>query len=272
MDRKEDYKIENLTMLQIQYLIELNKLEKKKGAVRMIAAKCGVNHSQVSRFFKKCIEEGELTESLDFTENGKRKLEWRCKIMRDVRDYLERSGITEGTEEVLKGMIENIDYIQLEKLVKSDRRTNPETKMRKREDVITDIRDILEYGNHEVAVTILQHDGAKRSMADRGFEPVALIRYNKRGAYLELTIREMDAVSRVNGEGMSGHLATLKYLHQGIFRYADIKNGKVRIPLDACYYQNFDNGVLRGNVMITVTCSVGNAHMPENTARVVFKL
>lgn len=161
MGRKEEYKIENLTMLQIQYLIELNKLEKKKGAVRMIAAKCGVNHSQVSRFFKKCIEEGELTESLDFTENGKRKLDWRCKMMRDVRDYLERSGITEGTEEVLKGMIENIDYIQLEKLVKSDRRMNPETKMRKREDVITDIRDILEYGNHEVAVTILQHDGAK---------------------------------------------------------------------------------------------------------------
>mgnify|MGYP003103479825 CR=1 FL=1 len=65
MDRKEEYKIENLTMLQILYLIELNKLEKKKGAVRMIAAKCGVNHSQVSRFFKKCIEEGELTESLE---------------------------------------------------------------------------------------------------------------------------------------------------------------------------------------------------------------
>lgn len=103
MDRKEEYKIENLTMLQIQYLIELNKLEKKKGAVRMIAAKCGVNHSQVSRFFKKCIEEEELTESLDFTENGKRKLDWRCKMIRDVRDYLERSGITEGTEEVLKG-------------------------------------------------------------------------------------------------------------------------------------------------------------------------
>ena len=39
MDRKKEYKIENLTMLQIQYLIELNKLEKKKGAVRMIAAK-----------------------------------------------------------------------------------------------------------------------------------------------------------------------------------------------------------------------------------------
>ena len=112
MDRKEDYKIENLTMLQIQYLIELNKLEKKKGAVRMIAAKCGVNHSQVSRFFKKCIEEGELTESLDFTENGKRKLDWRCKIMRDVRDYLERSGITEGTEEVLYSCIDRLWFRQ----------------------------------------------------------------------------------------------------------------------------------------------------------------
>lgn len=30
MDRKKEYKIENLTMLQIQYLIELNKLEKRK--------------------------------------------------------------------------------------------------------------------------------------------------------------------------------------------------------------------------------------------------
>ena len=58
MGRKEEYKIENLTMLQIQYLIELNKLEKKKGAVRMIAAKCGVNHSQVSRFFKNASKKG----------------------------------------------------------------------------------------------------------------------------------------------------------------------------------------------------------------------
>lgn len=79
-------------------------------------------------------------------------------------------------------------------------------------------------------------------------------------------------MSRVNGEDMFGHPASLKYLHQEIFRYADIKNGKVRIPLDACYYQNFDNGMQRGNVMIIVTCSVGNAHMPESTARVVFKL
>ena len=272
MDGKEENKIENLTMLQIQYLIELNKLEKKKGAVRMIASKCGVNHSQVSRFFKKCMEEGELTENLDFTEKGIRKLDWHRKMIRDVRDYLERNGITEGTEEVLGGMIENIDYAHLEKLVKSDRRTKPGTQMYKHEDIITDITDILEYGNYEVAITILQHDGAKRSMADRGFEPVAMLRYNKRTACLELTIREMDAVSRVNGEDMFGHLATLKYLHQGIYRYADIKNGKVRIPLDACYYQNFDNGVLRGNVMITVTCSVGNEHMPESTARVVFKL
>lgn len=272
MENKQKIKIENLTMLQIQYLTELNQLEKKKGAVRTIAAKCGVNHSQVSRFFKKCIEEGELTENLDFTENGKRKLDWHCKMIRDVRDYLERSGIKDQTDEVLKGMIENIDYTHLEKLVKSDRRTNRETQMIKNQDIITDIREVLEYGNYEVAVTILQHDGAKRSMADRGFEPIAIIKYNKRGCYLELMIREMDAVSRVNGEDMFGHLASLKYLHQGMFKYAEIKNGKVRIPLDACYYQNFDNGVLRGNVMITVTCSVGNIHMPESTARVIFKL
>lgn len=32
-------------------------------------------------------------------------------------------------------------------------------------------------------------------MADRGFEPNAMIRHNRRSSYLELTIREMRAMS-----------------------------------------------------------------------------
>lgn len=272
MDRKLENYSEHLSMQQIRYLTELVQLDKKRGAVRTIAAKYGVNHSQVSRFFKKCIEAGELTEDLDFTESGKRKLHWHHRMINDVRDYLERSGMTVGTEEVLKGMIENIDYTYLEELIKSNMMSNQKIQMKKQEERMTDITEVLEYGNYEVAVTILQHDSAKRSMADRGFEPTAMIRYNKRGAYLELVLKEIEGVSRMNGENMFGHLTALKYLHQGIYRYADIKNGKVRIPLDACWYQQFDHGILRGNVMITVNCSVGDVHMPESTARVIFKL
>ena len=78
--QKKEYKIENLTMLQMQYLIELNKLEKKKGAVRMIAAKCGVNHSQVSRFFEKMYRRRRTDRESGF--HGK----WEKKIRLALQD------------------------------------------------------------------------------------------------------------------------------------------------------------------------------------------
>ena len=42
-------------------------------------------------------------------------------------------------------------------------------------------------------------------MAENGFEPLGIVKRNKRGCYLELTIREMHAVSRINGKQMKGH-------------------------------------------------------------------
>lgn len=270
MENKKEF--EKLTMLQIQYLTELEKAEKKRGVIGEIAVTCGVKHPSVSRFFKSCVEKGYLTEELEFTESGKRMLKWHQKVQKDVREYLERSGIQEGIEDVLRGMIENIDYSQLEVLVKSQMRPRTDTYLKKEAETIRDITDLIEYGNHEVSILILQTDGSARSMAEQGIEPMGLIRHNKRGSYLELTIREMKGISRVNGQGMQGYLTGLKYLYQGMYRNAQIRDDKVRIPIDACSYQNFDRGILRGNVMITVSCSVGEAHMPESTARLVFKL
>lgn len=82
----------------------------------------------------------------------------------------------------------------------------------------------------------------------------------------------MHAFSRINGQEMSGHLSSLKYLNGEMYRTADIRNGKVRIPLSACHFQKFEHGILRGNLMITVSCSVGEAYMPESTARQIFKI
>ena len=241
MTRNQTVEINHLTVLQIQYLTELEQLEKGRGIIGAVAAKCGVKHPTVSRFFKSCIEKGYLTESLEFTDKGKKMLRWHQKVQKDVREYLERSGITEGIDDVLKGMIENIDYRRLEELTKSHMR-------------------------------ILQTDGSRRSMAENGFEPLGIVKRNKRGCYLELTIREMHAVSRINGKQMKGHLTCLKYLQGDMYKIADVKNGRIKIPLNACVFQNFDHGTLRGNLLITVSSSVGEAHMPESTARLIFKL
>ena len=57
-----------------------------------------------------------------------------------------------------------------------------------------------------------------------------------------------------------------------VYKIAEIKNGKVRIPISAFCFRKFNHGMLQGNLMITVSCSVGEAHMPESTARLIFKL
>ena len=88
MTRNQTVEINHLTVLQIQYLTELEQLEKGRGTIGAVAAKCGVKHPTVSRFFKSCIEKGYLTESLEFTDKGKKMLRWHQKVQKDVREYL----------------------------------------------------------------------------------------------------------------------------------------------------------------------------------------
>ena len=83
------------SMLQINYLLELEKIGKKRGRVALIADTCGVSHGPVSRFFKECIGRGYLTEQYEFTDEGERALFIYKKILRDVRMYLKKMEIPE---------------------------------------------------------------------------------------------------------------------------------------------------------------------------------
>ena len=49
------------SLLQINYLMTLEKIEKKRGCVGTVADICGVSHGPVSRFFKECVNYGYLT-------------------------------------------------------------------------------------------------------------------------------------------------------------------------------------------------------------------
>ena len=93
MEKGEHLKRQNRpTMLQLQYLQRLSRVEKKRGAQGSIAESYGVNRSTVNRYFKNCIERGILTESLEFTAAGEEWLERYTKLYENLEKYLEENG------------------------------------------------------------------------------------------------------------------------------------------------------------------------------------
>ena len=88
MEKGEHLKRQNRpTMLQLQYLQGLSKVEKKRGAQGSIAEYYGVNRSTVNRYFKNCIERGILTESLELLlqeKNGWNDIPTCMRILKNI--------------------------------------------------------------------------------------------------------------------------------------------------------------------------------------------
>ena len=273
--KNEIQKLNHPSVLQIRYLMELEKTGNSRGCVSVIAEICGVSHGPVSRFFKECIACGYLTPKYEFTESGLQALDMYKRILRNVQSYLERIGVRkEEIPEKLRQMVENVDYDLLMIITKSDTQPKEHTSHEaKEEDVPYFLENILEKGKYQVGIAIHQLNGGEKprlSMAHRGFEHIACIRHNNRGSWLELTICPMHARSRIDGVEMTGYLSSLKYEKQGQLFQADIKDGKLKIPLSACRFMKGYRGNIKGMIPITVTCSVGEAHMPESTALLTF--
>ncbi len=274
MEQKEQFG--HLSMRQVQYLEELKKLgenSKRRGSVATVANLCGVSHVAVSRFFKECYELGYLTENYTFTETGERFLNWHKKLLGNTIEYLRRNNVAEhALEESARQLYEHVDYDVLTMITQSDRKIQKMIGTESSEDLLMNFPKNLERGTYPVRIAVFQMQTGMKpqlSMAHRGFEPVAMLRSNNRGSYLELTIREMHAHSRVNGQNMEGHLSMLRYVENGNFFETTVKKGKVTLPLDAFQFRKNSRGKVRGSIYITVSCSVGEAHMPERTAQLV---
>lgn len=263
------------SVLQIRYLTELARIGKKRGSVALIADTCGVSHGPVSRFFKECIGAGYLTETYEFTEKGSQALKTYQRIMREVGLYLERIGIPDGEiSEKTRQLVENVDYSLIMTMTRNSGQVQESRNQTAADEGTTYyLEKVLDKGRFEVGIAIYQLNtasGTKLSMANNGFAHMACIRNNTRGSWLELTTKEMHAHSRINGADMAGRLSSLKYEEQGQLFEAVIREGKVRIPLNACHFMKTRHGNVKGMIPITVTCSVGKAHMPESTALLMF--
>lgn len=274
MEKENTEDLLHPSMLQIRYLTELAKIGKKRGSVALIADTCGVSHGPVSRFFKECMGVGYLTDTYEFTEKGTQALRTYQRILKEVGLYLERIGIPEvEITEKTRQLVENVDYSLLMTMTRNSGQVKESRNQQiAEEETSYYLENVLEKGRFDVGIAIYQlgSEGTRLSMANNGFEHLTCIRNNNRGNWIELIIREMHAHSRIDGADMRGRLSSLKYEDQGQLYEAAIREGKVRIPLSACRFMKTRLGNVKGMVPITVTCSVGKAHMPESTALLMF--
>lgn len=265
------------TMLQIKYLEELRRTPKKRGVIARIAQKCQVNHAAVSRFLKECVESGYINENYELSESGALWLHQYVELRGAVTLYFRELGLSE--EEALentKVVIESMDIHTLWLMLKSKERRNHSSIWNQNNSNIN-IGSILEKGTFKIGFQLLQYDQKERkvvkvSMADQGFYKPAILQKNNRGVYLELEVKDMRAVSRITGLEMAGHLTGLKYEENGVIIKPEIRNRKVKIPLDVFRITITGEGRIQGTLQIMTNCSVGRKHMPESSALLVIWL
>lgn len=272
------------TFQQLQYLLELQKTENKRGVVTKIAEKCHVNHTSVSRYLKFCQENGILNQKFEFTQAGKMWIENYKWILEGLDSYMRDIGIAEmEIQDNIKNMVEHVGLHTLSSIVGNHQRIKSIPKSKKRESLTSNfLKEVLPIGTECPVYFMLYRPGKSIkagsaidlsvSMANSGFEKPALLRHNRRGSWLILKIREMSAKSRIHGKEMLGHLSSLKYEKDGMLLQTKIKDGALRIPLEACRFHRRQGGEVKGILPVTMTCTVGRAHMPESTAILVFWL
>ena len=276
MEKGEHLKRQNRpTMLQLRYLKELKKFGKKRGAQKNIAELCGVYSSTVNRYFKGCIEKGILTEELDFTAEGEEWLARYSDLYNNLGPYLQEIGGTEAeANETAEVLVENVDIHMLELILRDhDQKKTVYTRTENRLD--QEIQNNLQKcERHPVVFRLyrvnMKPGQSRDSMAMGGFEEIAEIVQEGDKSYLELKLKDMTGHSRVSGETMIGHLKTLKYEHEGILTETAIEDNRVRIPMEACKIHRWTGVGTMGSVPVTVTCSIGQIHMPESTALLYF--
>ncbi len=271
MEKGEHLKRQNRpSMLQLRYLKELHDTKKKRGIQRVIAQRCGVNASTINRYFKTCIEKGFLSEELEFTSKGEEWFDMYWNMYQALMAYLTEIGAREDEiQKAAEAMIENND-IHILQLMLNDHQKQKYRRM-KEVPVRSEMRMAFEdEDRHEVEFAVYKMSRKiyknRFSMAMHGFEEEAWLIQKGTDRYLELTLKDMAANSRINGEAMSGYLNSLKYEENDQLVTAEIVGNRVCIPLSAFKLHRWPGGEQIASISITVTGSVGRMHMPESTA------
>ena len=271
---------DHLSLAQITYLEMIEKLQRegKKCSVTKVASLSGVTHAPVSRFMKLCQEQNLTDEKNQLTDEGKSRLREQKHVLDETRKMVQDLGFSGETEEkAVRNLMEDMEPVLLKRLLERER---------KRKELVLlcecgndpgtiptrAVEELISYGRHAVEFRLMRSRGEGLSMADKGFEHPAYIRKDDDGVRLELRRKKMIGRSGKDGHMMTGQLDTLKYEMQGRMHEAGIQEDTLIIPLEAFQFVREFEKEFAGTLYVTLTCSVGEEHMPENTARLLLWL
>lgn len=273
------------SMIQLQFLKEMKK-QKQKGDWNEaeIARQYGVNRSTVSRYFKRCLEFGILSEpKYDFTKKGKEILQYYQDIEGDLTQYFEKIGVEgEALYQAVEGMLDGVDIqtiktlCQKEKLHMKYENFGISGKEEIEHVPPEALESYIQKGVYDVDFSIYRQgkNCQKLSMADMGFEKPAVLSFLPEARYLELTIRKVQAYSgAVKDLLLEGYAQTIKYrrLDDGL-KLVKVQDGKIKIPLEEFWFECPQEGELSGQIQMTITTSIGKRHMPESVATLILRL
>lgn len=267
-----------LSVPQITYLENIKRLQEegKRCTVGKVAAMSNVTHAPVSRFMKECAVQGYLDGNNCLTESGRILLKRQRILLDNVREYVKELGMEgEQLEESVKNLIENVDTPLLNLIMERERRRKKFDQiwgnLRYGGEIPADtVKELFLSGRYEVEFRLFRLSGEEGlSMADHGFEKPASFKKNRNEAWLELKRKPMQARSGKDGHIMTGQMESLRYEDGGVLKDADIKGDVIRIPLEVFRFAGEGQKEFVGILPVTVTCSVGHEHMPENTAMMV---
>lgn len=266
-----------LSLAQITYLEMIKRLQKegKKCSVTKIAQLSGVTHAPVSRFVKMCQEQNLIDEKNQLTEEGAALLKDQQKILEETRKMVQELGFSgEAEENAVRNLMEDMEPALLKRILERERKrkelvllcecgNDPGTIPTKA------VEELISYGTHAVEFRLLRSRGEGLSMADKGFEHPAYIRKNDDGVSLELRRRKVIGRSGKDGHMMTGQLDKLKYENQGLMHEVRMQEDTLSIPLETFRFVREFEKEFTGTLYVTLTCTVGEEHMPENTARLM---
>ena len=141
---------------------------------------------------------------------------------------------------------------------------------------ISELKQYFPDGEYQAHFAIYKEQTEKSilelSMANDAFEYPAVLKIEGETGIICLKIKEMRQQS-VLGIWYSGMLASLRYDEDGCICEAEIEDGVVSIPISAFrIVYELDCKTVRGMARVFMTCTAGEAAMPENAGLLEFKL
>lgn len=270
-----------MTATKMKYLMTLVEQPDNKRTISNIALLYGVNKSTVSRVINEFIDSGILDKNYKLTIYGEKFInEYKSKYERLVM-WLYKNGIDESiarndaieilercsdsTIKLLGQAGEFCKACEMFKEIKERMLING-----------SDLCDYLSEGEYKVPF-VFQKDRKRSpeqvSMANEAFYHPSTMVIKKNASYLCLKLKSMKQKSILNKLELTGKMKSMKYEEYGRNKEVIISEEVAYLPVSAIkfVYIKADN-ILQGYIRLTLSCTVGNVHMPESTAFLIVYL